>query len=283
MSSVNAQALYVPLLCIFAVRAWSWTPPRNVIVLETKEAEKLRGEHRIVVLWPLEKLCLETVVTAAVLFSWRRWTCSCTHCCLCHPASTNSWSLPSTGEHGLENKLMPCPAFSLKAAGWGIHLLPAQARLRWVNDAVFPRWQGKRAPLSVCALSYPCAPSPGVLVLPGSAPLVCRGEASFFQLSSPLQAPSLPVLVAHSLICGVMGKDTGSSFVTNSHVLHENYPHNCLCATASWHSPASAYINARTACSKVQHPFLHHISAFPQSAGMTSCDCKGTVCKSEHL
>lgn len=69
MSSVNAQALYVPLLCIFAVRAWSWTPPRNVIVLETKEAEKLRGEHRIVVLWPLEKLCLETVVTAAVLFS----------------------------------------------------------------------------------------------------------------------------------------------------------------------------------------------------------------------
>lgn len=135
----------------------------------------------------------------------------------------------------------------------------------------------------MCALSYPRAPSPGVLVLPGAAPLVCRGEASFFQLSSPLQAPSLAVVVARSLICRVMGKDTGSSFVTNSHVLHENYPHNCLCAAASWHSPASAYIDASVVHSKVQHPFLHHISAFPQSAGMTCCGCKGPICKSEHL
>lgn len=64
-----------------------------------------RVGHRIV-LWLLEKPCLETVVTAAVLFSCRRWTCSCAHCCWRHPASTKSWSFPSTGERGVS--AMPC-------------------------------------------------------------------------------------------------------------------------------------------------------------------------------
>lgn len=46
-----------------------------------------RGGNRNVLLWPLNKLCPNTVVRVAAQFSSRRWTC-CARCHFCHPVST---------------------------------------------------------------------------------------------------------------------------------------------------------------------------------------------------